>query len=646
MKRILLHILPLLLILIITAGCSERKSIDPSGIYLAGGGKGYFVIERSEKGDFTVRTDQRSFPVGPFAFFGEYPIKWDVRVSQKQLLVDAKILHYEFDSSEVRGQDEIIFTLIPSKTVPGDWDIVSATAIRKEKGKEFKDTYPVKLPLQSSLHKIDDERLVSYFKSRDEKKDFVALLENATRLLETNPDDVFVRILYLDALFSNTRFEEMEEKIKAWRDSFKTISYPYLEFVPDYVDYTLDAWKLSEKDENAYDFLKQFITDIDIDLQQQLSLFTSVREYNVFKTLYHPNIAATPSFYLPLHRLVKVHSIMSIFYMLQGEREKALNLLCADYHLSQLLISEGFLLQGLIGAGLSAISTGGLELFVLNSCETQKELEHVWQALEQLQQKWDHHSAATITSNIMFSKVAKNTLEDEDKQEAEIRFDISLSLFQLLRMMTAAKHRLVTTGNFPRREDDFAPMLPDGLPNDPFGDRLMFIPDSEPFVVYSFGPDKDDDYGRIEYDSTNGTVSRGDIIRSIPREREFPFPRKGVKAKSTEEFRNIFPNGLPPDPFASTKGRQLGVTDTLPVLVYSFGPDHDEAEWEKRQKGYKEKTAEPDADEYYYYDEAGKALGQDIINRQSRDHYQPEPMYDPTNGISSKGDLFLIIPEN
>jgi hypothetical protein len=62
------------------------------------------------------------------------------------------------------------------------------------------------------------------------------------------------------------------------------------------------------------------------------------------------------------------------------------------------------------------------------------------------------------------------------------------------------------------------------LPNDPYAPShygeeglLRYMRDDDPpwfWVAYSIGPDLRDDYAQIIYDPTNGTVSRGDIIRT------------------------------------------------------------------------------------------------------------------------------------
>lgn len=53
--------------------------------------------------------------------------------------------------------------------------------------------------------------------------------------------------------------------------------------------------------------------------------------------------------------------------------------------------------------------------------------------------------------------------------------------------------------------------------HDPFSDgifRTATLPGAR--AVYSVGPDQTDNHARLTYDATNGTVSPGDIITTVP----------------------------------------------------------------------------------------------------------------------------------
>lgn len=105
-------------------------------------------------------------------------------------------------------------------------------------------------------------------------------------------------------------------------------------------------------------------------------------------------------------------------------------------------------------------------------------------------------------------------------------------------------------------------------------------------------------------------MSAGDISVKVPRERQYPFPREGVRAANLADFNRQFPSGLPADPFALTRGKGLGTTTTAngDVIVYSYGPNVDELKWELKGTSH-------------------------VL----------EAQYDPTNGLTSRGDLFIRI---
>lgn len=301
----------------------------------------------------------------------------------------------------------------------------------------------------------------------------------------------------------------------------------------------------------------------------------------------------------------KISRIIAYFLMLQGDRQKALELLCANCHLAQLLIGEGTLIKSLIGVALKAITTGGLEVYVLNCCQTREECEEVWNYFTMMMNKWKPVKLDDLLALETFRVQYFYLLGPPNVDEVEKRFNHAHAMFELVRAATAGKYHLIATKRFPQNERDFAPLLKDGLPIDPFGDRLKFISNTDQLKLYSVGPDREDDRGQIHYDASNGTRSKGDVIVTVPRKRKYPFPRNGLKAKNAWGVHRQFPNGLPPDIFASYKGNPLGVTNTSPVYIYSVGPDND-----GRQKNIQ----------------------------------RPEVMYDPTNGTTSNGDLFIALP--
>jgi len=354
--------------------------------------------------------------------------------------------------------------------------------------------------------------------------------------------------------------------------------------------------KINPQD-NAYYFIQNLLT---FDLETQLKMFPDILNYNYFI----PPKKSLVGNYLKLLIMTRVLGVESIFLMIEGKKEKSLELIVSNYHLGTLLMQSNIIDQ-LIGIAFNDIAAKNLEIYALNCCEAQEDFLLLWKAMEEL-------NAQVRKPHIWEWYYLRNPIPYfGNAKEVNTRYKISMAKFQLVRLATAVKYYLVENGKFPQESKDFVLLSSEKTPEDPFISKpLKFISHPDSMTCYSVGPDKADDFAQISYDSTNGTVSNGDIIVKIPKEYEFPFPRDGVKASTADEFRKLFPNGLPDDPFANYRNVPLSITNSTPVYVYSYGPDTDQ----KRIK-------------------------------QIGDSYIPTVHYDPTNGTTSYGDLFIIIPQ-
>ena len=85
------------------------------------------------------------------------------------------------------------------------------------------------------------------------------------------------------------------------------------------------------------------------------------------------------------------------------------------------------------------------------------------------------------------------------------------------RTHATAVRTIIELIRFVKDEDKY----PDDLslfPSDPFTDSpFLFIKDNTGLQFYSPGPDLIDDKAKIEYDPTNGIISRGDVVFPILR---------------------------------------------------------------------------------------------------------------------------------
>lgn len=394
------------------------------------------------------------------------------------------------------------------------------------------------------------------------------------------------------------------------------------------------------KEENVYYFLQKYypMAASTVSLKTRLADQHKIMEY---EKLYFPIInkkREIPNF-LACQVAVKSDRVIFTQYLMQGRRSEALTLMKEDYHFGQLLDKSNTLIGRLIGIAVKTMSNAGLSIYMLNSCETKEDLQEFNKVINSLYKNntvelfeetfkrnkgefWNVFPPVPTNENKLKHYLSNipNILKfkRESIKEAETRENVAKTKFELLRTATAAKYKYITDGVFPKINSDFAPFLANGPSNDPFIDQpLKYFNGEEKFVCYSVGPDKTDESAKTTYDPTNGTISGGDIVLEVPKKREYPFPRDGVKVNTAEELKAMFPNGLPADPFADTRGKNLSITNTSPVIVYSFGPDTDEME---HRDGFKVNTA-----------------------RDIKKH-ELELMYDPTNGVISDGDLFFELP--
>ncbi|MBN1900656.1 hypothetical protein JW926_04935 [Candidatus Sumerlaeota bacterium] len=388
-------------------------------------------------------------------------------------------------------------------------------------------------------------------------------------------------------------------------------------------------------------------------------------EYPLVPHLPSPGYAIPPvPNFLDFQVTSKVLLVQAIQDLFLGKREENLRALAGLYLLSQSLrMDNTYMIIGMIGIAMQSFSIHGLTINALNACETKEDLEEFCQLLETLNRvdkapmEIDAPYCSSPVPILSHTKVSGE--ETPNYLDPQTRSQVIDARFQLLRMAVAAKYNQFTTGDFPKLEKDFATLLSEGIPEDAFseGKSLRYAqPSEDEFFVYSIGPDKTDDKAAFSYDPTNGTITPGDVYIRVPREREFPFPREGVKAKNAYQLLEQFPNGLPADPFADTRLRPFSIiesTETQPVVIFSFGPNTDEAEFtthtifsSKEIEGQFEPVPTPAPS-------PGASYGRSLqwVMRRSEEIPPPagcwrlEPMYDPTNGATSDGDLFIEIPK-
>jgi hypothetical protein len=428
------------------------------------------------------------------------------------------------------------------------------------------------------LHRLNDLRIVDYFDQQYSSKDRPGAYRTAKVLLASHPGDLNVRSLYLMAAAYCDDTTEVARRLDEWKDGFERQGDPFLKSSLWVTERWLCGRQLSAARKNAYDFCEEVLGE-KTDLATRLRLLPSVFDYEMFVPPYLPNAYSMIPNYLEIQVTAKVFRALAIMRMIEGKRDESLQILAATYHLGQTLMTGKVFLPVLIGIAIKGIACAGLEVYALNCCETEAEFQRLWQVLERLEKNQSKPALAEILSHELTLQQYLPTEVGGDPREAEARANVVDGRFELIRSATAAKYRMVSTGEFPKSNAEFGPFLPQGPPKDPFSDGPMrFLSTTDSLICYSIGPDRRDNHARIEYDPTNGTFSAGDLWVKVPRQRQYPFPREGLRAASEDDIWRKFPNGLPPDPFASTKGRPLSTTTSVSgeIYIYSFGPDVDE----------------------------------------------------------------------
>lgn len=325
--------------------------------------------------------------------------------------------------------------------------------------------------------------------------------------------------------------------------------------------------------------------------------------------------------FLGLQTLGRVMRMESVFAMLEGRPEVALTELVVIARAGQDMIQTGTLINRLIGIAVRSIAIGGMNFYVLNVSDAPGDLDRAWAQLEKL--RGDYRSPDV---HAMFSGEKIGTrgtrwneqfVHSANAVEMMTRLRAVDAQFELLRVATAARARMLTAGSFPAEGRQFMPYFTT-VPDDPFTSApLKTVTAEESFVVYSVGPDKTDDRAEISYDPTNGTVSRGDLLIEVPRQRHYPIPAGGLHGTTAKDIDRQMPNGLPTDIFATIKGAPLNVVQTSTSLVmFSWGPDMNGPKPKEKTRPAENVSAPTSLD----------------------------VQYDPTNGSVSRGDLIMTVP--
>ncbi len=561
-------------------------------------------------------------------------LEWDYSLSLRRTLGAVK----------TEAEDRPYFLCRASGEFPGGWDLVEL------RDPHSSDVAVLDEPLVGFLRTANDVSDRVYFRLLDlmrenppqgEGESSPGLMAAAGDVLEVAPEESWRRIAYLDALVRAARYDELDRKLADWAEEVRSDPNFSIRRMLIRAEGAQAALLSSRTGENAWDLSGEIAGGM-LDYGQLVESISSVHEYDD----YLPHVrslfdGAAPNF-LGSQVSTRVVVTESYFQMMRGEREKALDALAGVVRFGQAHDRGETLIGLLIGVAIRQYGFRGFEVFVLNACETREEFDALWERLERLEEWHQEWRTEEIVAHVHgdHGMVSSGRISPE----AEVRNLSAAARYELLRAVALVREAHARTGEFPKEVTPSMVTRQVREPHDPFtNEALRFAPEGDAFALWAVGPDKRDDGGRMDYDPTNGTFSGGDIVLTIPPKRRYPFPKDGFHPQTTDDVESAFPNGLPPDPFADTRGRGLTVHPGHPPNVFSFGPDADQGQYRGPESmggsGWTggDPFGAPGDDPFVR--SAEPFAGGDLYMKMPV-QVQDEPQYDPTNGTVSQGNLY------
>jgi len=786
-----------LVLLLIGAGWQFlliRRARPLQGVYLLPDGISYVVLK---PGFWPALQAPEGYIHSALLFTDLESLSFSASFGRNQMVLK-QVQSLKFTSAQgrvARLKNTLVLHLEPSLRTPGDWDLVEARIEEKGKaslqnsflsttskpasGDNIKEALkrglrafrsetvlsgnldPANAPIPSFLHRVADARVANLCLREVKRVGSEQDLKLLRELTEGDPPNIYLALRRVAMELRAGNLEEAEEVLGRWDAAYAASAHPLVRSTALRAQRVLDTSKWRQRHGDLATVWKRIGSrDTPPATPSLPAVFQYLRDASQTESLY-PCLeemvsrefswsSEIPNF-LAIQILAKTARVKSVFCLLQGDGTRSLELLAGTYWMGQSLNTADLMISKIIGMAVRSVAVGGLELLAFEGCLKPEELEEVWSTLERLANLRGQETGSTLLDGEMPPLLAQMRLSGmfvPNMEEPPVRQKASDARFAALRTAIAAQYRRMTAGEFPKSPAEFGPLLPGGPLSDCFATSapLRFLEKPDAFYVYSIGPDRQDDTAAIVYDPTNGAMSRGDISVRVPRKREYPFPAGGVRVNTAAELLKIFPNGLPLDPFADTKGRPLSIfaasradweacavpgakktwaggapggegpnssstlpraadnatsailpraadnaTTPTPVAVFSFGPDTDESEYSDYQylagqdvfttyslpmtpyqlvfplQGIPQRTRQTPPPMPPYVDSLlrGKtvtippgSIGFDSglqerstnltgIHRgygQASSGEYLQPPYDPTNGITSKGNLYLIFP--
>jgi hypothetical protein len=485
-----------------------------AGTYLMGGGDGYLRLDSGTSGvgvRLRITDSYKAWMEGPVLCLRTNP----------RLVIDFG------DRTTVYNIDD--FRLTTSCSTPGDWDLTNFQ-VHYPDNKELADPVPpcprLLITMPSFLHRLDDMRIPQYFAATLETTSPAILMPLASAVLSAHPDDPHVRLLALDALLRTRNFGEAEQRVGRWGAALDASGNAMFAAAATNARSALRAAHLSASGRNAFECVAKFRTKawdpgyFEVDLQRVFRCEAFVTPFA------NRDRADAAENHLYMQAAANLGVDHTETMMKAGRREDALALLLNLYRLGQLLNQGDTIKARSWGIAVRGIACRGLLNYVLKCCDSAADCDVVWRHLELLNAQELPGFPAVETVAFSWIPFRFTPTAKRDQIEHETRHRVANARFQALRTAVAARRHRLGSGNLPAAASDFAPLLPAGPPMDPWGTKpLRWKPAPRNWTCYSIGPDGQDNLGELLYDSTNGTISAGDIVQPVPRDPQQRYPR-------------------------------------------------------------------------------------------------------------------------
>jgi hypothetical protein len=508
-------------------------------------------------------------------------------------------------------------------------------AIEKYQQSQTKKTH---LNADHYLIPVQDQSLVAAIISL-EQNDYNSAMDTLQQYLKSYPNDLFGRLMELDLYSLQKQDEKLAESVNQFKADFPSNGKDLVDYALLYHELNLKAIEskkngtlipISPIIDGKLDPDNKSVMNPD-DVKEILSLRNGVPNFFLPNaTLLFERINPGVPNFLTIQTLAKTTRIQSDFLLMKGQVKEAEEIMFGVMRFGTGLVGSSRSLIGrIVGIAVSAITCAAYERIFLSGYQDHDLLA---QAFEEYSMLYQEYYEATYQKHMEFHPASGWAVSLETSYrvpESMTRANISLSLHANLYTAISVRHYQLKHKSSPTNHGE----LINQPARDPFseqGNPLKIISTPEEVVVYSIGPDLLDQEAQIAYDPTNGSISEGDVLLRVPIKPKYPFPQHSVSYPTREALLAQYPNGLPDDPFSDKRGMSYVISDTTPPIVWSFGPDADLGEHQLEQG-----VPQPNPLPTFGTGRLPDGTWMKLINTPD------EPVYDPTNGTISNGNIYL-----